>query len=199
MPEHPKRSFGPHFDERRRIVGVLGSGSERHEKLARPAGETVARLGCHLLTGGGAGVMAAASEAFAGCRREGALCLGILRAEGSAHLDGGDSLASYRSRPPNPWVDVPVYTHLPLSSTDPLSRNHINVLSADVVLALPGGGGTLSEVELAAGYGWPLVLFLGDRDIAGRTANEVRREVAPAAVIASEADLEPTLRRLLGG
>ena len=57
-------------------------------------------------------------------------------------------------------------THLPLSGrrgTEPLSRNHINVLSADVVVALAGSGGTSSEVRLALAYGRPLVAFVGSR------------------------------------
>lgn len=43
---------------------------------------------------------------------------------------------------PNPWVEVPLVTHLPLSEprgTEPLSRNHIIVLSSAAVIALPGG------------------------------------------------------------
>jgi hypothetical protein len=31
---------------------------------------------------------------------------------------------------------------------DTLSRNHINALTADLVVVLPGGSGTLSELEL---------------------------------------------------
>jgi len=69
-----------------------------------------------------------------------------------------------RGATPNPWVEVPIRTHLPLSGvdgTDPRSRNHINVLTADVVVALPGGDGTRSEVRLALRYGRPVVAFLG--------------------------------------
>ena len=67
---------------------------------------------------------------------------------------------------PNPWVEIPIATHLPLSGTqgqDDLSRNHINVLSADAVVAFPGGPGTLSEVKLALRYQRPVVAFLKDR------------------------------------
>jgi len=65
---------------------------------------------------------------------------------------------------PNEWVEVPVYTHLPTSGNnghEPNSRNHINILSADVVVALPGGPGTGSELQLAALYGKPKMAFLG--------------------------------------
>ena len=58
-------------------------------------------------------------------------------------------------------------THLPLRSErggEALSRNHLNVLSADVVIALPGGPGTASEVTLALRYGRPLVAHLERRE-----------------------------------
>ena len=64
---------------------------------------------------------------------------------------------------PNPWVEIPIFTHLPLSGirgTDPLSRNHVNVLSSDVIIALPGGAGTASEARLALAYGRPIVAFV---------------------------------------
>ena len=78
-------------------------------------------------------------------------------------VDAGES----RTPPgyPNRWIDVPIRTHLPFSGDrglDPLSRNHINVLSADVVIVLPGGTGTRSEVELAVMYRKPVLAFLGD-------------------------------------
>jgi hypothetical protein len=53
---------------------------------------------------------------------------------------------------PNPWVEIPVYTHLPVSGMgglDASSRNHINILTSDVIVALPGSAGTWSEVMLA--------------------------------------------------
>ena len=45
-----------------------------------------------------------------------------------------------------------------VQGTDSMSRNHINVLTSSVVVALPGGKGTLSEVQLAKTYGKPVVL-----------------------------------------
>ena len=65
---------------------------------------------------------------------------------------------------PNPWVELAIRTHLDARGDDGSgirSRNHINILSADVVIALPGSSGTASEVELAIRYGRPLIL-LGD-------------------------------------
>ena len=68
---------------------------------------------------------------------------------------------------PNPWVEIAIPTHLPLSGirgTEPMSRNHINVLAAQAVIALPGGPGTSSEVELAIRYRRPVIAFLERAD-----------------------------------
>jgi predicted Rossmann-fold nucleotide-binding protein len=48
-----------------------------------------------------------------------------------------------------------------IAGTDPRSRNHINVLSSDVVIVLPGNGGTESEMTLAVRYGKPVIAFFG--------------------------------------
>ena len=49
-----------------------------------------------------------------------------------------------------------------------MSRNHINVLSSYVIVALPGNAGTLSEVELAVRYERPVIAFVeSDREIPG--------------------------------
>jgi uncharacterized protein (TIGR00725 family) len=135
----------------------MGSGVEHHDALAAPLGRWIARHGFHLLTGGGGGVMAAVSQAFTGVASRAGVSIGVLKGEPGA--DG-----RVRGAAPNPWVELPIRTHLPLSGvdgTDARSRNHINVLTADVVVALPGGDGTRSEVLLALRYGRPVVAFLG--------------------------------------
>ena len=78
---------------------------------------------------------------------------------------------------PNPFVDIPLRTHLPSRGADGAgagSRNHIIVLSADVVVALPGGEGTASEAELATRYGVPIIAYLGGREQIPRLPAEVR-------------------------
>jgi hypothetical protein len=63
---------------------------------------------------------------------------------------------------PNKWVELVIYTHLPdtgLEGTLRSSRNHINVLTADAIVALPGREGTWSEMWLATQYGVPTVLY----------------------------------------
>ena len=147
------------------IVGVMGSGTESHTERARQVGSWLAQEGVHLLTGGGGGVMSAVSRAFAETPGRKGIVIGIIPSAAS------HAPTSPKTGYPNPWVEIPIYTHLPLSGTrgtDPLSRNHINILSSDVLIALPGGAGTASEVALALEYGRPLVAYLHDRaDITG--------------------------------
>jgi len=142
------------------IVGVMGSAAEEHAALAEAAGRVIARLGCHLLTGGAGGVMRAASRAFVAEPGRRGQCIGILRA----------------GVEPNEFVEIPIRTHLSLSGdrgTDPLSRNHVNVLTADVVVVLPGGAGTRSELELAVRYGRPVVVFIGSEEVDDLNAAKV--------------------------
>ena len=141
-------------------MGVMGSGSSSHTARATQLGAWLAARSFHLLTGGGGGVMSSVSRAFRSVPDRRGLVIGIIPCvEG----DPGRPLPGY----PNPWVDISILTHLPLSGvrgTELESRNHINVLSSDVVVALPGGPGTRSEIELALAYARPLIAWLGARD-----------------------------------
>lgn len=147
---------------RRPVVGVMGSGRDEtpHEDLAAPLGRWLAREGYHLLTGGGGGVMAATARAFCSVSPRSGLSIGILpRAQGAG---GPEPPPGY----PNPWVELAIRTHLDgrgAAGEGVGSRNHINVLTPDVIVALPGGPGTESEIALAAGYHRPLVLWHGPR------------------------------------
>jgi len=69
---------------------------------------------------------------------------------------------------PNPWVEVPIFTHLPGKNPKGQdSRNLLNVGSADIVVVLAGGVGTQAELELAFGLGKPRIAFLGQEDAVG--------------------------------
>jgi len=159
------------------VVGVMGSGVEPHEELAATAGRAIAEAGCHLLTGGGGGVMEAVARAFCAVPGRRGLSLGVVRAADASALELRDGRRVWRGLGPNPWVEIPIRTHLPLSGVqgkDPLSRNSINVLSSDLVVVLPGGPGTRTELELALEFGRPVVLFLGrDGTVDGRRAGEL--------------------------
>lgn len=114
----------------RTVIGVMGAGSDLDEQTRTAAyrvGALVAAQGWVLLTGGSAGgVMDAASR---GAHEAGGLVVGVLRS-----ADGSEA---------SPFLDIAIRTGMGEA------RNVINVLSSDVVVALPGGAGTLSEVALA--------------------------------------------------
>lgn len=127
-----------------------------HPPQAAPLGRWLASIGVHLLTGGGRGVMEEVSRHFVEVEDRKGLAIGVLPT-----MPG-------HSRPPpgypNQWVELAIQTHLPLGRdpTGSQSRSHINVMSADVVVALPGARGTWSEVQLASFYRRPIVLLVGE-------------------------------------
>ncbi len=142
------------------IVGVMGSHSAAHADRAVPLGEWTARAGYHLLTGAGGGVMETVSRAFAEVSDRAGLVIGVVPTVARS------SMRVAPSGYPNRWVEIPIMTHLdtggPLGDA-PTSRNHLNVLTSDVVVLLPGGEGTASEARLAVRYQTPCVGFLFDR------------------------------------
>ena len=168
---------------RRPVVGVMGSSSRAYEDLAEPLGRWIASLGVHLLNGGGVATMEAVSRAFTEVSPREGLVIGVLPA------DLPDGAAVPRAGYPNPFVEIAIFTHLPLSGiagTDPRSRNHINILSSDVVVILPGSEGTQSEMELAVRYAKPVIAYFGDHPVAwmvpdgvpvARTLADVKRFV----------------------
>ncbi|UGS37520.1 TIGR00725 family protein [Capillimicrobium parvum] len=101
---------------------------------AHAAGRTLARAGAIVVTGGLGGAMAAACR---GAAQEGGTTLGL--------LPGSDRRAA------NEWVTVAVATGMGEL------RNGLVVRSADAVIAILGGWGTLSEVALAAKLGRPVI------------------------------------------
>jgi len=114
--------------------------------------------------------MAAVSKAFYDTPDRKGLVIGVLPGDESAE-ESKYRYPRQKDEYPNQWVEIPVQTHLFLSGehgTESLSRNHINVLTSDVVVVLPGGPGTLSEVELAVRYERPVIAFVeSDDEICG--------------------------------
>jgi hypothetical protein len=117
-------------------IAVVGASRPTPDQMA--AAETIgaglAQAGAIVITGGGSGVMAAASK---GAAAQGGTVVGI--------LPGPDRSGA------NPWVAVALATGLGEL------RNGLIVRSADAVLAVGGAYGTLSEVALALATGVPVV------------------------------------------
>ena len=114
--------------------GATCSESEMH--LAEQVGELIAEKSGIVLCGGRGGVMEAVCR---GAKRYGGLTIGIM--PGSSPVDS----------PPNPFIDIPIYTGM----SD--GRNSINAKSSDAVIAIAGGFGTLSEIALALKNGKKVV------------------------------------------
>ena len=168
-------------------IGVMGSGVDEFDDLARPLGQLLARLHVNLLTGAGGGVMTSVSRAYTEARRERGICIGIVPC---AHID---DRARVKDNYPNRFVELPILTHLPYSGEHgqhDLSRNHINVLSSTAIVALPGGAGTASEVELAVKYGRPIIAFSPREALVSRFPPAVRRT-------GEIGDVEAFLKRVL--
>jgi uncharacterized protein (TIGR00725 family) len=123
----------------RPVIGVMGPAACDDEiaALAQAVGRAIAERGAVLLTGGRTGVMEAASR---GARDAGGFTVGV--------LPGANAAES----PPNPYVELPLYTGLGEG------RNWVNVCASDAIIAIGGGFGTLSEIALALKARKPLVL-----------------------------------------
>lgn len=148
--------------KKRPLVGVIGSGQDGHPELSEPLGRWLAGQDCDLINGGGGGVMQTVSQAFAETPHRIGNIIGVIPA--ASPCDSPEARSAYTPLAgyPNSWIDIPIYTHLPLSGAsgkDAASRNHIIILTADAIVAFPGGAGTRSEIQLALEYGKPLLIL----------------------------------------
>ena len=118
------------------IIAVIGdsSFSAEENKLAETVGELLAQQGAIVICGGLGGVMEVVCR---GAKSKGGLTVGVLPGEDS-------SMA-------NPWVDIPIVTGVGYA------RNMAVVKSAQAVIAIGGGYGTLSEIAYALKRGIPVI------------------------------------------
>ncbi len=129
----------------KKMIAVIGAGRADKEllALAEQVGRLIALNGAILVCGGLGGVMEAAAM---GANTEGGITVGILL--------GLEKSAA------NPYINVPVATGLGEI------RNAVIVRSADVLIAIGGEYGTLSEIAFALKAG-KTVIGIGTWDIKG--------------------------------
>jgi uncharacterized protein (TIGR00725 family) len=119
-----------------KMIGVIGAGSCSKEtyESARRVGIGIAGMGATLVCGGLGGVMEGA------CR--------------GAHEAGGQTvgiLPGHDRNQANPYVAIPIVTDLGQA------RNVLVVRSSDLLIAISGGYGTLSEISIALKIGKPVI------------------------------------------
>jgi hypothetical protein len=148
-----------------RYVAVIGPSraTPAVEAAAFQVGVLIARAGANLVCGGGGGAMEAACR---GARSAGGTTVGIL--PGPTREDA------------NAFVDIAIPTGMGEA------RNALVVRTADAVIAVGGGVGTLSEIGLALKMGRP-VIGLGTWEVApppGETSDvAIERVLSPEAAV----------------
>lgn len=153
-------------------IAVIGASrcDEATRLAALEVGRRIAQAGAVLLNGGRGGVMEASAE---GARAAGGTTVGILPGSGAD------------TSPPNRFIDIALYSGIGQA------RNLVLVLSADAVIAVGGGWGTLSEIAMAMKHGRRLVL-LGSWDLTPPAGSDL-----PMPPVTSTA--EEAVRRALAG
>ncbi|NTV43417.1 MAG: TIGR00725 family protein [Syntrophobacteraceae bacterium] len=148
------------------VIAVIGAGtcSPEVEALAAEIGAEIARSGSTLICGGLGGVMTAAAR---GAKEAGGVTIGI--------LPGPSTEAA------NPHIDFAVATNMGQA------RNAIIVQTADALIAVAGGYGTLSEIALALKIGKQVVALQPQFTVAGvKVVQKPREAVDEALNILSE-------------
>jgi len=123
---------------KKRQILVIGNNTNgctpKHEKIAYEVGVEIAKSDSVLITGGLGGVMAAASH---GAHDTNGLTVGIIPQDDATMA--------------NEFCDIVIPTGIGLA------RDFLNALTADGVIIVGGGSGTLSEVCAAYMYKKPMV------------------------------------------
>jgi uncharacterized protein (TIGR00725 family) len=151
---------------RKPYVGVVGAGlaTEAELQLAAGVGRLIAEAGAVLVCGGLGGVMDAAAQA---CEEAGGMSIGV--------LPGDDRLAASR--------------HLTMAVATGMgeARNAIVARTADVLVAVGGEYGTLSEIAFALKMGKPVV---------GLSTWDLAREELGDPIVRAETPVEAVTKAL---
>jgi len=140
-------------------IGVIGGAKpqKRFLKVACDIGRMIAEKDAVLVCGGLSGIM---EEAAKGAKRAGGLTIGIL--PGSSPKDA------------NPFIDFPIATGMGYT------RNSLVVMNSDVLIAIDGEYGTLSEIAYGLVHG-KKVIGIDTWDIRGIISVETAEDAIAAA------------------
>ncbi|MFB5646068.1 MAG: TIGR00725 family protein [Nitrosopumilaceae archaeon] len=138
---------------KRRQILIIGHDKHgftaEHEKIAYETGAEVAKSGSVLITGGLEGVMKAASH---GAQDAGGITVGIIPQEDSSFA--------------NEFCDIVIPSGMGLT------RDFLNALSADGIIIIGGGSGTLAEVCAGYMHKKPMVAIKNTGGIADQYADK---------------------------
>jgi uncharacterized protein (TIGR00725 family) len=141
-------------------IGVIGGASPEPEyrRIANEVGQRIGEKGAILVCGGLGGVMEAAAR---GAKKAGGITIGIL--PGNSPADA------------NAYIDIPVATGLGYT------RNSLVAMNADVLIAVDGQFGTLTEIAYGNIYG-KKVIGIGTWDIQGVMSAKTAEEAIDLAL-----------------
>lgn len=165
--------------KRTKIVAIIGdSETENTDELtfAERLGEELARMGIAIVCGGRGGVMKAVCR---GAKKVGGITIGIL--------------PGFTKDEANEYIDIAIPTGIGWA------RNQIVVLTGDLVIAIGGRSGTLSELAYAWMYDKPVIAVRGfggwSERLAGKKIDERRGDIIHPAE--SLEDVLRLVKRLL--
>ncbi|MDA7762098.1 TIGR00725 family protein [bacterium] len=137
-------------------IGIIGSNSEccddKLHEFAYNLGIYLSNKGVTVINGGMNGTMKAVAKGIQDGKNKSTIVVGILPSDSS---DSGNE-----------------YSDIKIPSGIGFARNSIIVLSSDVLIALGGGAGTLSELSFAWQYGKTVYCYEGvegwSKELAGK-------------------------------
>jgi len=144
---------------KKKRIGVIGGAKAdtMSRQIAFKVGQLIAKQGAILICGGLSGIMEAASR---GAKQAGGVTMGIL--PGNSPDDA------------NPYIDIAIATGLGYS------RNSLVAMNSDVLIAIDGQYGTLTEIAYACIYR-KKIIGLGTWNIQGVIKAETPEEAARLA------------------
>lgn len=127
-------------------VGVIGprDATEAQLKTAEAIGTRLGQIGLTMICGGKAGVMSAAAK---GCHQAGGLSVGLI--------------------PDHDWREANPYIQLPIATGLSEARNLIIAKSCEVLIAIGGSYGTLSEIAFGLHFSKPVIGISGAPEVDG--------------------------------
>jgi uncharacterized protein (TIGR00725 family) len=152
------------MDKMKRI-SVIGASccSPTDYNIAKEVGRLIALRKAVLICGGLGGVMEAAAR---GAKEAGGITVGIIPTDNKKSV--------------NPFIDIPIITGIGYA------RNIIVVLSAEVIIAVSGSVGTLSEIAFALRYKIPII---------GINTWQLDKDYCPEADVTSASSAEEAVEK----